>query len=304
MHLLRRGACSVCACEGHCNNIACLTRGEGLVPSLKQLGRGASPIRLRGGAGPGGDDPEEDEKGDRENIVETAITAERREDGAFNEGSNVSEDGVITRTSRMYMKRIHVEASEGENCSSPQEEKRHKGSCIPVSKEKNQKMMAKRSTSREIDLDSSYEDGTRSRSPRSPARTAQDYLREEIGQAGPSQEEVTTKGGRPRTTGEYVRRREAIDEMNRAKREAIKLDRERRLGRLSTRGIFKEARISEKECIAETENDPTRGLVSRAKEWMAEVLRISRTSSNLKGYQKSLKLYIIYIRIHYTTHYL
>jgi len=100
-------------------------------------------------------------------------------------------------------------------------------------------------------------------------------------------QELFGKKGRPSTTGPYVRRQEALDKVNKAKEESLRLDREKKWA-LSAAEVLKAARINEEECIEEAERNPTGDLASVAREYMAEVVRISKTSSNLKEtYQRT-----------------
>ncbi|XP_018370164.1 PREDICTED: micronuclear linker histone polyprotein-like [Trachymyrmex cornetzi] len=96
---------------------------------------------------------------------------------------------------------------------------------------------------------------------------------------------------RSRTTGDYVGRREAILRYNEAKEEALQLDREKLIREYSEVELFKKAKIDMVKVREQLEENSIDELITKASGNCAEVLRIARTSSNLKGtFQKSLKL--------------
>ncbi|XP_018377659.1 PREDICTED: calponin homology domain-containing protein DDB_G0272472-like [Trachymyrmex cornetzi] len=93
------------------------------------------------------------------------------------------------------------------------------------------------------------------------------------------------------TTGEYVGRREAILRYNEAKEESLNLDREKLVREYGDADLFKKARIDMAKVKESLEEKSIEELMKQANDNCAEVLRIARSSSNLKGtFQKSLKV--------------
>lgn len=98
----------------------------------------------------------------------------------------------------------------------------------------------------------------------------------------------TTKS---RTTGDYVGRREAIREYNKAKEEELQLDRERIIREYSNSELFKKSKINLDRIKEQMEELTNEELAEKANGNLTEVLRIARSSNNLKGtFQKSLRL--------------
>lgn len=96
---------------------------------------------------------------------------------------------------------------------------------------------------------------------------------------------------RHRTTGEYIGRREAIQKFNEAKEEALQLDREKIIRDYSDKELFKKARINLEGIKEQMEDMSNEELAERAHSNLTEVIRIARSSSNLKGtFQKSLRV--------------
>ncbi|XP_018358986.1 PREDICTED: uncharacterized protein LOC108758489 [Trachymyrmex cornetzi] len=96
---------------------------------------------------------------------------------------------------------------------------------------------------------------------------------------------------RGRTTGDYVGRREAIVKYNIAKDEALQLDREKIIREYSNKELFKKAKINIEGIKEQMEELTNEELAEKVQDNLIEVLKIARTSNNLKGtYQKSLKM--------------
>lgn len=102
-----------------------------------------------------------------------------------------------------------------------------------------------------------------------------------------------TKQGRPReppTTGLYIGRNKAIEKLNQEKREAIALENELALRNMSSGQIFSRMGAELDEAMDEIADDPTADIAHRARECMAEVLKVAKGSRNLQGgYIKILK---------------
>lgn len=98
-----------------------------------------------------------------------------------------------------------------------------------------------------------------------------------------SSEEIKEKRGRPQTTGEYVKRGEAIERMNKLKREALDLEAEKRYRSLSASDVRSRHEPSVEEKREELELAPTVDVAQRARESMIEVWRVATISRNLKG---------------------
>ncbi|XP_018367002.1 PREDICTED: glutamic acid-rich protein-like [Trachymyrmex cornetzi] len=123
-------------------------------------------------------------------------------------------------------------------------------------------------------------------SSKGPQRTIGNRKRERIAS------DAESDGKRSyRTTGDYVGRKEAILRYNKAKDEALQLDREKIIREYSEAELFKKAKVNMVKVKEQLGENSIEELISKASENCTEVLRIARTSSNLKGtFQKSLKI--------------
>ncbi|XP_018404618.1 PREDICTED: uncharacterized protein LOC108781203 [Cyphomyrmex costatus] len=93
-----------------------------------------------------------------------------------------------------------------------------------------------------------------------------------------------------RTTGYYVGRRREIERLNAEKKKALKLDREKVIRAYSHIELLKKAKINVEEIKSKVDHFSKEELVRRANANMEEVLRIARSSTNLKGsFQGGLK---------------
>ncbi|XP_018404617.1 PREDICTED: uncharacterized protein LOC108781200 [Cyphomyrmex costatus] len=100
----------------------------------------------------------------------------------------------------------------------------------------------------------------------------------------------SVSGDSDRTTGFYVGRRREVERLNEAKSASLKLDRERIIRSWSHIELFKKSRINLNEIKSKLEDISSEELVRRGSSNMDEVVRIARSSSNLKGtLQKGLK---------------
>lgn len=98
------------------------------------------------------------------------------------------------------------------------------------------------------------------------------------------------KQGRPQTTGQYVKRAEAIEELNKKKREMAELEEEKIIRSMSTGQIFSKVETAVEKAVEEMENTPTADVANQARKCMAEVLKVAKSSKNLKGgYVRILK---------------
>lgn len=94
-----------------------------------------------------------------------------------------------------------------------------------------------------------------------------------------------------RTTGLYAGRAEAIRQVNLEKDKSLQLEREAALRGLDKEALLKDAKINIEKVKEGMEDDPTEELADKVSRCSLEVIRIAKTSSNLKGtYQKSLKI--------------
>ncbi|XP_018378082.1 PREDICTED: protein IWS1 homolog [Trachymyrmex cornetzi] len=103
--------------------------------------------------------------------------------------------------------------------------------------------------------------------------------------------EAESDYSKSRTTGEYVGRREAILKYNEAKEEALRLDREKIIREYSSCELFKKAKINLEKIKEEMEDKSIEELATKVSDNLTEVLRVAKSSSNLKGtFQKSLRI--------------
>lgn len=98
-----------------------------------------------------------------------------------------------------------------------------------------------------------------------------------------SDETMSRGRGRPQTTGLYVGRAKMQKECNRLKKEKADLDAASALRQLTMSEIFSSLERDTEKATEEMENSPTADVANRARESMAEVLRIARISKNLQG---------------------
>jgi len=102
--------------------------------------------------------------------------------------------------------------------------------------------------------------------------------------------EVPRKRGRSPTTGDYSKIADEKERVNRAKEEALKLENEERIMRLTSSEIVKMTKINPEKVMDIEEHNPTADIINRLRELQVEVLKVARTSSNHKGqYQGQLK---------------
>lgn len=105
-----------------------------------------------------------------------------------------------------------------------------------------------------------------------------------------SQEATRRKQGRPQTTGYYVGRREAQEELNRAKKEAVELEERSTLNNRPTDQVFTKEERDLEDVVEKLENTPTADVAQKGRTCMAEVLKVAKGSRNLKGdYVRILK---------------
>jgi len=102
----------------------------------------------------------------------------------------------------------------------------------------------------------------------------------------------TGKRGRPPTTGEYSGLAEAKKAVNDEREREIRLERESRIMEMSEAlQILNKAKLFPEETAEEAANTPTADIASQVREAQAEIVRISKISSNLKGdLQRSLRV--------------
>lgn len=91
------------------------------------------------------------------------------------------------------------------------------------------------------------------------------------------------KRGRPQTTGLYVRRAQAIEKENRARREMAELEEQKILRSLSASEVLSNVDRAVEDMREELEHAPTEDVAQRVRQSMAQVLRIAKSSRNLKG---------------------
>jgi len=101
---------------------------------------------------------------------------------------------------------------------------------------------------------------------------------------------ATTKRGpgRPPTTSEYAGLREEKERFNREKEQELKLLYEEKIARLTGKEIFQTSKINTEEVAAEAEQNPIPDITSRIREHQANVLRVAKSSANLKGTHQNL----------------
>lgn len=103
-------------------------------------------------------------------------------------------------------------------------------------------------------------------------------------------DETKIKQGRPQTTGYYVSRAQAIEEHNKKKREAAALDNERILRNMTTGQIYSKMERDMDRALDELNDAPTADIAHQARECMAEVIKVAKSSKHLQGgYIKILK---------------
>lgn len=112
----------------------------------------------------------------------------------------------------------------------------------------------------------------------------------DVEDSGELSEETRRKQGRPQTTGLYVKRAEAFEELNKKKRESAKLDEQKVIRSMSTGQVFSKVERDLEEAVEEMENTPTADVAQQARKCMAEVLKVAKGSKNLQGgYVRILK---------------
>lgn len=117
-------------------------------------------------------------------------------------------------------------------------------------------------------------------------------MTKEDGEEEPSSSEETRekKRGRPRTTGLYVGRGDAIERANKLRRESLELEAEKSMRSLKQRQVLANHRASVEDKLDELGNAPNEDLSNRVRESMAHVWKLAVSSKNLKGgYVKELK---------------
>lgn len=98
------------------------------------------------------------------------------------------------------------------------------------------------------------------------------------------------KKGRPPTTAEYMGKTAALKKLNEEKERLLQLSREEAARNMSVDQLIKIGRIDMYKKIEEMEKKPDAEIAKKMEDCQAEVLKIARTSANLKGtYQKALK---------------
>jgi len=115
---------------------------------------------------------------------------------------------------------------------------------------------------------------------------------EEEGEAECSgQEALTKKGpgrGRRYTTGEYKGQKEELRKLNDERQREINLKREERIVQMNSSDLLKLNKINSDEVMEEAEQSPIADIVNQIRECQANVLRVSKCSSNLKGTSQNL----------------
>lgn len=89
--------------------------------------------------------------------------------------------------------------------------------------------------------------------------------------------------GRPQTTGEDVGRALTIEEENKMKRERAELDRESTIRSTTTPEVLSNIDRAVEDVCEELEHASSEDVAQRARQSMAEVLQIAKSSKNLKG---------------------
>lgn len=138
-----------------------------------------------------------------------------------------------------------------------------------------------------IDSDESEEGSNNMERAKPPLKRRMD--KEEGGEPS-SSEETKGKRGRPRTTGLYVARGDAIERENTLKKKALELDIEKSIRNLSASEVLSRHKPAMEDKLEELENAPTEDVAQQARQSMVEVWKVATTSKNLKGgYVKMLK---------------
>lgn len=89
----------------------------------------------------------------------------------------------------------------------------------------------------------------------------------------------------------YVSRRDAMKQVNEEKEKGLRLAREELIRSLSSSQLLQKAKIDIDKLKEEVEDRPLDDFMRRVHECQQEILRIAKTSSNLKGtYQKALRM--------------
>lgn len=96
-------------------------------------------------------------------------------------------------------------------------------------------------------------------------------------------DETRKKQGRPSRTECYISRAKALEERNQKMREAAALDNERILKTMSSGQVFSKLESDLERAMDDLGEAPTADLASRARECMAEVIKVAKGSRNLQG---------------------
>lgn len=125
-----------------------------------------------------------------------------------------------------------------------------------------------------------------------------------VGMDGPELGREPKKRGRPPNTNSqqktagnisqtdrYISRREALQLVNDEEERRLQLKREDMIRQLSDKQLLQKSKVNLDKYMEEAEDQPSGEISQKAEQCMLEIMRIAKTSSNLKGtYQKSLKL--------------
>lgn len=126
----------------------------------------------------------------------------------------------------------------------------------------------------------------------SPSQSREPSLKRkmEMGEGEEVQGATQRKQGRPPKTGDYVGRSEAVRELVELERERAHLEVEKTLRNMTTGQVFANIERDLEAAIEEVEYSPTADLASRARDCMAQVMKVAKGSKNLQGgYVKLLK---------------
>jgi len=256
-------------------------------------GEGHEPMSLRGGGGVEGESDEEPESS--QNLVPT--TNEGRitvVTGSANAAAKaLKQRAAKQREGKLREARVVVDKTEVEG-RLPTKEEEERGR---DRKAREQRMMALDSEeeSPEGGDSSSCEERSRSKTRNSKKKETEKEKEEREDSKGKreimEQLERKIKGrGRPATTGEYVRMRDAQAELNAEIGKRNKLMHEEAILRMTGKEMVEASRTEPDKYAEEAENQPTADIINRLREAQINVLRVQRSSSNLKGeHQGTLK---------------
>lgn len=94
---------------------------------------------------------------------------------------------------------------------------------------------------------------------------------------------ISRKKGRKQTTGWYVGRTAAVEELIKKQREAAELEAEKRIRTMSFDQLYTSMKLDLDDAVERLRKIPTADVANRARECLKAVLSVAKSSKNLKG---------------------